>query len=574
MLNNLTKVEKVVIIVTVIAITLIFGGIGYAFFTMNDNTGSTAEVTNTSGKMTITYADGGSNLLVSSNISPSNTIIANKTFTLTGLNTTTAGDGLAMEYKVVLKYTSTFSAGQIHYYIKKISTTNEDITTTFTGEVNQTVPGNDTYTGYSHGTLNKGNNKYTEMVTGEFPASKDSQTITFNLVMQFPDTGENQDTEKGKSINAEVVVNYEPEVEYIATTIINLYDTSEKDENGITLDGLQKDGTGDFNVTLVNNSYNKSYNVSLLNNMDNIIADTEYDEYDNLRYVGANPNNYISFNNEVWRIIGIFNVYNNDTQKTEKLIKIIRNDSLGNYSWDSSAFINNDGFIINGDGINEWSQAKLMYELNCDGKLDSKYCNSDIEITEGYLSSNTSGTTTWYNGRDNKKSGSYDYSKNIKSDYINKIANVRWNLGGFNYSTELAKSFYTSERGTTHIVDPTDGVTRTNTWDGKVGLMYPSDYGYASTDADCRNNLSSFDCSKNFCVAYCKNNNWLSKDSSLWTLSPFSDSANKVSFVFFKGNVDFYSDYDTYGVRPALFLKSETQIAGGTGTSSDPYTLK
>ena len=241
--NKEQRVWMIVTIITVTVLVFIFAGITYAFFTTSDNVGSTAEVITDSGKMTINYADGGSNLLISSNISPSNNIVVDKTFSLTGLNTTTAGDGLTMEYKVGLKYVSTFSSGQIHYYIKKISSTNEGITTTFTGDANQTVPGNDTYTGYSHGTLKNGNNKYTEMVTGEFPANKDEQTITFNLKLQFPDTGENQDTEKGKTLNAEVVVNYEvPET--ISYTINNLYEDNTKDENGITLDGLQKDGTG------------------------------------------------------------------------------------------------------------------------------------------------------------------------------------------------------------------------------------------------------------------------------------------------------------------------------------------
>ena len=510
--NNLTKVEKVVIILTVIAVFMVFGGIGYAFFTMNDNTGSTAEITNTSGKMTITYADGGSNLLISERITPSNTIIANKTFTLTGLNTTTAGEGLAMEYKVGLKYTSSFSYGQIHYYIKKLSTTNEGITTTFTGEANQTVPGNETYTGYSHGTLKKGNNKYTEMVTGVFPANKDEQTITFNLLMQFPDTGENQDTEKGKSINAEVVVNYEPE------TIAQMLAKLDKSSNG-----LEVDDTDD----------------------------------QNLRYVGATPKNYILFNNETWRIIGTFNVYNNDINKTEKLIKIIRNDSLGNYSWDSSASSINSGW-----GINEWSQADLMYELNCDGS-ESKYCNAEVGITEGYLS--TSGTTTWYSGQNNAKNGSYDYSKNIKSGYINKIANVRWNLGGASYGAS-AKNTYISERGTTHISNPSDGLNRSSTWDGKIALMYPSDYGYASTDTTCRGHLSSTNC---------KNNNWLFNSAYQWTLSPNFGYANYVFYVNSSGNVNYGSAHAPFGVRPALFLKSDVVITGGTGESIEKaYTLE
>ena len=539
MQNNLTRVEKIVIIVTVVAVFMVFGGIGYAFFTMNDNTGSTAEITNTSGKMTITYADGGSNLLVSDNIVPSDVIIANKTFTLTGVNTASAGDGISMPYKVGLKYTSSFSDGQIHYYIKKVNSTNEGITTTFMGETNQTVPGNDTYTGYSHGTLKNGNNKYTEMVTGEFPASSDSQTITFNLVMQFPDTGENQDTEKGKSINAEIMVNYEPNS--MIETLNTLYKTNAKDENGITLDGLQKDGTGDFNITLLN-STNKKYSVSLLNDL-NLIADTETDEYDNLRYVGANPNNYILFNNEMWRIIGIFNVYNNDTNTTEKLVKIIRNESLGDYSWDTSKPDINDGF-----GINEWSKADLMTELNTDYIDTSK----------------TSGTTTWYNGWIYNEDGIYDYSNNIKSVYIEKIANVRWNLGGYSNDQSSAKNYYIAERGTTHVSNPSDGITRTNTWDGKIALMYPSDFGYASINASCRSDLNSINC---------KNNNWLFNNTHQWMLSPYSKDPSVVFFAYSAGGVDGDDANQAHGVRPVLFLKSDIQIIGGMGTESNPYVI-
>ena len=211
-MNNTNKEQRIWLMVTIATVTIlifIFAGITYAFFTSNDNIGSTAEITNTSGKMTITYADGGSNLLTSSNISPSNNIIANKTFTLTGVNTASAGNGITMPYKVGLKYTSSFSDGQIHYYIKEVDRPiSSNVTVNYTGETNQTVLGNSSYAGFTHGTLKNGN-RYTELVTGEFPASANNQTITFNLIMQFPDTGENQDSEKSKSINAEIIVNYE-----------------------------------------------------------------------------------------------------------------------------------------------------------------------------------------------------------------------------------------------------------------------------------------------------------------------------------------------------------------------------
>ena len=554
--NNNQRVFIFVTIATILILVIIFAGVTYAFFTANNPEGSTAEIKSETGRMLITYNDGTDNIVPVTNIQPSNAILVDKTFTLTGSNTTVGmseGDGLPMPYKVGLGYNSTFSDGMIHYYIKEVERqANSNVTVNYvitpeTGKSeedykNQTVPGNDTYTGYVHGTLKNGADVYTEMVNGEFPADLNDQTIKFNLIIQFPDNNENQDSEKGKTINGKIIIN--KEFKTMTQSITELYANNDKDSNGITLDGLQKDGTGAYNIQNVSTT-NKKYNVKLLGNIpNNIIADTETDAYDNIRYVGANPNNYLSFNGETWRIIGVFNVYNNDTQKTEKLVKIIRNDSLGNYSWDTSASSINRGL-----GINEWRQAKLMIELNTD------YINT----------SQTVGTTTWYNGNINSKSGSYDYKNNIKSRYIDKIANVRWNLGGYD-SFSTVKNHYVAERGTTHISNPSDGVKRTDYWDGKVGLMYPSDYGYASTDDGCRNNLQN-------CDSY-KENNWLFNSSNQLTLSPSSSVPDTVFYVTFSGYVNSRGAYNTSGVRPVLFLKSDVVIAEGTGTESDPFILE
>ena len=200
------QIKVYVMIGTIIMLLVIFSGITYAFFSASNNQGSTSLIEATSGKMLISYKDGTSDLLVSKDIQPSDNIIIDKTFTLTGTNTTS---GLVMPYKVGLKYTSTFSDDQIHYYIKEINRPNSsEVTVEYTGTTNQTVQGNSSYTGYSHGTLKKGT-KYTEMVTGEFKENTSNQTITFNLILQFPDTNENQDSEKGKEINGNVVINYE-----------------------------------------------------------------------------------------------------------------------------------------------------------------------------------------------------------------------------------------------------------------------------------------------------------------------------------------------------------------------------
>ena len=503
---------------------------GYAFFTANNPEGSTAEIISKTGRMVINYDDGTDIIQPVTGIVPSNAIIVNKTFSLTGSNTTVGmnpGDGLSMPYKVGVEYTSTFSDGMMHYYIKEVNRpTNSNVTVNYVitpepGKTeddykNQTVPGNDTYTGYTHGTFKNGKN-YTKMVTGEFPALKTDQTITFNLIIQFPDNNENQDSEKGKTFNGKVVVNYEPK--YISTYLTKL----DKTKNG-----LEVDETTDKN----------------------------------LRYVGASPKNYLKFNDEIWRIIGVFNnittIDEQGKEKTESLVKIVRNDSLGDYSWDSS-----ESSINSGWGVNEWSQADLMYELNCDGK-STKYCRDDIK--EGYLSNLKSETTYWYNGKNNAKNGTYNYNNNINTSSIDKVAKVRWNLGGYNTSSDRALKMYNAERGTLHISNPSDGITRKDYWEGKIALIYPSDYGYASTDTTCRSGLGSTNC---------KNENWLFNSASQRTLSPYSGRASNVFYVTSGGYVSYNGAGHAYGVRPVLFLKSDVVKAGGTGESiENAYTLE
>ena len=517
-LNVKDESKKLIIITTatVIILVIIFAGVTYAFFTANNPEGSTAEIKSETGRMLITYNDGTDNILPVTNIQPSNKILVNKTFTLTGSNTTVGmnnDDGLSMPYKVGVQYTSTFSDGMMHYYIKEVNRpANSNVTANYvitpeTGKTeddykNQTVPGNDTYTGYTHGTF-KNDKKYKEMVTGEFPASLNDQTITFNLILQFPDNNENQDSEKGKTFNGKIVINHELTIsEYIA-------------DLDLTKNGLEIDVTTDKN----------------------------------LRYVGASPKNYLKFNDEIWRIIGIFNVYNVETKKYENLVKIVRNDSLGSYSWDSSESTKNEG-----NGINEWSQADLMTELNTD-----------------YINPNpTSSTTLWFNGYNNAKNGTYEYSKNIKSLSIDKVAKVRWNTSRTTYGLSALNS-YNQERSTTLISTPSDTVLRKNTWDGKIALIYPSDYGYASTDPSCRNSMISLTNNVN----NCKNENWLFNSAYYWTLSPSSDNASNVFYVFFGGSVVEYFASHFFDVRPALFLKSDVVIAGGTGESiENAYTLE
>lgn len=304
--------------------------------------------------------------------------------------------------------------------------------------------------------------------------------------------------------------------------------------------------------------------VNLVSHIDNLYAESKDSNGlmvdntadKNIRYVGANPKNYIYFNEELWRIIGIFNVYNTVTKQYERMVKIVRNDSLGYYSLDTS-----EEKIY---GINNWPTSKLQIELNGD-----------------YLNTLLTENPYWYNGSNAKKTNQFDRFKVIKEEYQQMIGNVRWNLGGSIYANPDDPPYglptleqYISERGT--IVYTGDNITRAITWDGKIGLINASDYGYASTDEDCRNNLRAGVTYTNSTWDYsgskCKNNNWLQKTITYWSLSN-SSSYNLSYAIEATGLANNSLSSNSLGVYPTLYLLPNAVKKSGTGEKNDPYKM-
>ena len=169
-------------------------------------------------------------------------------------------------------------------------------------------------------------------------------------------------------------------------------------------------------------------------------------------------------------------------------------------------------------------------------------------------------------------------STGLKNDTTrNAIEEVVWNLGGTgsytSASTGLASHFYGYERGTTVYTG------RPTTWTGKVGLMYSSDYGYATSGGTTKDRaaclakeLYNWDSSD---FSDCKGNDYLfDANNWQWTLAPLSVFARGVFRVNGDGYVGNLSALYTRAVRPVLFLKSNIQVDKGTGAKSDPYTLK
>ena len=242
-------------------------------------------------------------------------------------------------------------------------------------------------------------------------------------------------------------------------------------------------------------------------------ATTQTEALTDYRYIGSDPYNYVTFNNELWRIIGVFTVEDASGNK-EQRIKIIRNESIGSKAWNSN-------------NVNEWTTASLQTYLNGD------YYNSLSEEAKAML-----GDTKYY-------------------------------LGGIAFDSTThygtATDIYAWERGTTVYSG------RSTNWIGKIGLMYPSDYAYTyanGVDNKCYTDTYNCDTST-------PSRGWLYNSVTEWLISPYSGNSGDVFIVYSSGFVDYdYRVTGSIGVRPSAYLISDIQLDKGTGTEDDPYTLK
>ena len=290
---------------------------------------------------------------------------------------------------------------------------------------------------------------------------------------------------------------------------VNVYDT-------------EKPAT-DTLIALTDNKENSGL-YTIIHSADNTLQIGTTESITEYRYRGANPKNYVTFNNEVWRIIGVFKA-DDGTGKIENRIKLIKDQSIGKKFWDT------------GDSNNWARPATLNTELN----------------------------TTYLNSLDST-------SKSM-------IGQVKYYLGGKNVTNnngyvDTPLQFYSYER---KIQNTTSNEfyngTNPNSWVGKLGLMYLSDYGYASSNCENKKlydaNSSSND------IRACNTTNWLYniKVDELLLPQRASDSSRafyvrSVGFVY-----DVYASDDQLAVRPVLYLTSSVKIAGGNGTIGSPYTL-
>ena len=242
------------------------------------------------------------------------------------------------------------------------------------------------------------------------------------------------------------------------------------------------------------------------------------------RYAGKDPNNYIKFNDEEWRIIGLVNVMT-DEKTVEQRVKIIRKDSIGSYSWNSTA-------------TNDWTSSALMKMLN---EIYYASAKGDCYIKEDNVAKQKTCDFT-------------EKTTNVKG--INKISrlmideDIIWNIGGVDINNN--DDYYAQERK----LNQTEW-KKENSKDVEfhsIGLMYPSDYAYSLNAG---------------------NDSWVSVSSYYWTIVPNVYNDNSVVSIQNDGQIVTLWVIHSTGTLPTLYLKTNVKILNDDtdGSITNSYKL-
>ena len=235
------------------------------------------------------------------------------------------------------------------------------------------------------------------------------------------------------------------------------------------------------------------------------------------RYEGTDPSNYIYMTNkstnekELWRIIGVFN----DGTNGEEVIRVRRHYEKNSYP-------------------------TMAYDSN---------------------STNYFPNTTMYN----TLSSTYNLTN------YNHTVNYKMYLGtSDSFNTLTSSGWYTAERGTTPGKTAANSYNGSTSFIGSVGLMYPSDYGYAVLASDCPRTKEPYNYDET-----CYNNNWLFQGNNQhqWLISPSASAANGAFYVHgLGGDVRSHRVTNALASSPVMSLESGIMVEG-TGTKSDPYVI-
>ena len=260
--------------------------------------------------------------------------------------------------------------------------------------------------------------------------------------------------------------------------------------NTYTFTGLIQDTGYDISVRVTNGvdltaEEELSKSIKLTDNVvtsgDGLYKDSYEDNV--YTYRGSNPNNYVSFNNELWRIVSI--------NRSDNTMKIIKNTMLNQQQYDSVSSRYNGSYCDSVNyGCNIWGSSSTLYDIN------KKPINAIDKYYNGYsnstysLPSSDAELNTYLNGA---------YYNSLTETARGMITNGSYKAGVLNYDVNQT---------TNTDLQQINAVK----WEGKVTLLDGSEYVRASLNNSCTgvgaywNNIA------------CYNNgiNWLLSSESSW----------------------------------------------------------
>ena len=532
--NNKAKIYMIFSLVVLVIVVIVSGTYAYYVWTTSDS--DTTKIVAGIGAATVTF-DGGSD--ISANLRP----VSDKSKGIVK-NISVKGDTAGLVFNMYLDITSIDTGlkdESFRYELYKGTT--------------KVKEGNfsDSYLTSNTVTCTKNNTNHIVLLTNESISTSKTQYTLYIWIDGANYT--NPNTMMNKTFSFKLHADGEGAVlaKTAAETITNLYTTASKTSatnNGITYNYA--------NIYDTDSDDNTSGGL-----MNDRLGGTTTDlDGGNIRYYGANPNNYIYFNCsdysnqtsstcETWRIIGVF----------DGKLKLMRGSQIGTYSWDNK---NANTGAETDNGKNDWTTARLMKLLNPSDyyTVDS----NDNNLGQSLYWNSASGKC--YSGQNNATVDCDFTSTGIKNDITrNMITEATYNLGGWNTSKIYSNQIYEYERGTTvYTVRPT-------TWIGKIALAYPSDYGYAVDFSQCKDKILYY-----YNNSTCTSNNWMKAiiaPNKGWLLTPTSSDSYLAWFVSPDGLL--YTGgsglYFANRVAPVLYLNSDIKIESGDGSESNPYKL-
>lgn len=272
------------------------------------------------------------------------------------------------------------------------------------------------------------------------------------------------------------------------------------------------------------------------------------------RYSGTNPNNFVCFgsiadtcpSNNLYRIIGTF-----DNQ-----VKLIK------YDYALRNLLGTDG-----DYVSSYAEAGLIQTNkgpNSTSNIGVYYWN--------YKSTTNGSTNTWSYSLLNKTNLNTNFLNKLGSDWTIKISTVSWKVGGNtsnNITYATLNNVYLSE-----VKNPlsTNTMDKAIEYSAKIGLMYASDYGYASSLDAWENVLSGFNDST---IA---STNWMYMGLYEWILTRNSEYTDEAFSINSDGSIisttvrNNYSLF-SFAVRPCFYLNEDVTYVSGDGTSQNPIRI-